>query len=721
MQPQFLKAVAFTLAAINVCLVAAVALLIALNGGETEQAISSLADLPPSLSFSLVGTLIIWRRSSHVIGWLLLLIGLPLVIEHFGVQYATYTLLAYPGSLPGGAFASWLTFGVFGLSYGAIVLLVLLFPTGRPLSPRWTWVGVIGMGGVVLWTVIAYVATWKFRGPLLLQDVYPPELESARSLGLGILGLVTAAFLAAVVSAILRLRRSSGVERQQLKWFVYAATLAVGVMLMLIITDDDAETALENIVGLSLFSFAFSAIPLAIGIAILRYRLWDIDFLINRTLVYGSLTASVVGLYVLLVGGLGAVFQTGGRGNVLISLIATAVVAVFFAPLRDRLQRGVNRLLYGQRDDPYAVLSRLGQQLEATLAPEAVLPTIVTTVKEALKLPYAAIALDQEGRSVEVAAAGTLAPNPLCLPLTYQGETIGQLILAPRAPGETFSPAERRLLADLAHQAGVAAAAVRLTADLRRSRERLVTTREEERRRLRRDLHDGLGPALAAHTLKIGTARALLTRDPTAADVLLAELESDIQTALADIRRLVYNLRPPSLDELGLIGAIRETAARYSAGENGGGRLQMVIEAPNSLPPLPAAVEVAAYRIVQEALTNVVRHAQAQHCTIKLTITEPTTGDQGREAGDELREEGVHGLQSPVSRLELEITDDGIGLPPGRHVGVGLASMRERTQELGGTYQIETAPTGGVRVVAQLPLPKKEELKALGELEGKFP
>jgi signal transduction histidine kinase len=194
----------------------------------------------------------------------------------------------------------------------------------------------------------------------------------------------------------------------------------------------------------------------------------------------------------------------------IISLIATGLVAVLFAPLRDRLQRSVNRLLYGQRDEPYAVLSRLGQRLEATLAPEAVLPTIVATVKEALKLPYAAIALDQEGRSIEVATAGTLTIDPLCLPLTYQGETIGQLILAPRTPGEAFAPAEQRLLDDLAHQASVATAAVRLTADLQRSRERLVTAREEERRRLRRDLHDGLGPTLAGHSLKIGSARALL-------------------------------------------------------------------------------------------------------------------------------------------------------------------------------------------------------------------
>jgi signal transduction histidine kinase len=451
-------------------------------------------------------------------------------------------------------------------------------------------------------------------------------------------------------------------------------------MVILILSSDASDTLLEDIIGITFYSLAFSALPIAIGLAILRYRLWDIDLIINRTLVYGALTACVVGLYVLIVGGLGALFQTSG--NLLISLFATAVVAVLFAPLRDRLQRGVNRLLYGQRDDPYAVLSRLGQRLEATLAPDAVLPAIVATIKEALKLPYTAIALDQEGQSIEVAAVGTPTPNPLCLPLSYQGETIGQLILAPRAPGETFTPVERLLLDDLAHQAGVAVAAVRLTADLQRSREGLVSAREEERRRLRRDLHDGLGPALAAHTLKVGSARALLSRNPAAADSLLAELEGDIQTALADIRRLVYNLRPPSLDELGLIGAIRETTARYSARENGVGPLQIVIEAPERLPALPAAVEVAAYRIVQKALTNVVRHAQAKSCHVQLSLGEESLG--------------------------LEIRDDGVGLPPERQAGIGLTSMRERAQELGGTCQVETGPSGGVRVLARLPLPKNK-------------
>lgn len=233
---------------------------------------------------------------------------------------------------------------------------------------------------------------------------------------------------------------------------------------------------------------------------------------------------------------------------------------------------------------------------------------------------------------------------------------------------------------------------MRLTAELRRSnarliaaRERLVTAREEERRRLRRDLHDGLGPALAALTLKVGAARKLLPRDREAADVLLAELSDDIQATVSDIRRLVYDLRLPTLDELGLVGAIRERATQYSFGNAGNGSdvegaLRVIVIAPERLPALPAAVEVAAYRIAVEALTNVARHAHAHTCQVRLTLDEA---------------------------LQLDISDDGIGLSPERRSGVGLTAMRERALELGGVYVVESAVEGGAHIMARLPIPKE--------------
>src|SRR5438477_8377414 len=298
---------------------------------------------------------------------------------------------------------------------------------------------------------------------------------------------------------------------------------------------------------------AYAAIPIAAGIAILRYRLYAIDLIINRTLVYGTLTTGVIGLYVVVVGALSTQLQASG--NLLVSVIATGLVAVLFQPLREWLQRGVNRLLYGDRDEPYTVLTRLGRRLEETLANAAVLPMIVESVARALKLPYTAIAVERTAGHELAAVYGESSGQILRLPLIYQAETVGHLLLGHRAPDEPFTSVDRRLLDDLARQVGVAVHASQLTADLQRSRERLVTAREEERRRLRRDLHDGLGPTLARIVLKLDATRSMPAENRNRVDMLLTELRSETQEAIADIRRLVYELRPPALDELGLIGA----------------------------------------------------------------------------------------------------------------------------------------------------------------------
>jgi signal transduction histidine kinase len=277
---------------------------------------------------------------------------------------------------------------------------------------------------------------------------------------------------------------------------------------------------------------------------------------------------------------------------------------------------------------------------------------------------------------------GQLIP-PSCtqsLPVFYQGETVGQLVLAPRAGEAQVTRADRRLLEDLAQHAGVIAHAVRLTTDLRRSRERIVVAREEERRRLRRDLHDGLGPMLASLTLTLAAAREYLPHDPTTTDSLLQALASQVQGAVTDIRRLVYELRPPALDDLGLVGALREQTAR-SAPRG----LQVCLDAPVPVDPLPAAVEVAAYRITVEALTNVVRHAQATSCMITV-----------RREDD----------------LVIEIADDGRGIPAEASRGIGLHSMRERAEELGGHCTIVSPPGEGTRVTVCLPITEDASGKA---------
>ena len=391
-------------------------------------------------------------------------------------------------------------------------------------------------------------------------------------------------------------------------------------------------------------------------------------------------------------GALSLLSQTAG--NLLISLLATGLIAFLFQPLRERLQGSVNRLLYGDRDDPYAALSRLGRRLEASLTPEAVLPTIVATVREALKLPYTAIYLKQDDNDHKIVAESA-APSlrvengkihvpgmnreGQCIPLIHQGETLGYLVLGPRTPNEAFSSSDLRLVDDLAPQVGVAVHAMRLTSDLQRSREQLVLTREEERRRLRRDLHDGLGPNLASQGLKLAAVQQLLESNPSAAKPLLKQVMEQNNSTVADIRRLVYGLRPPALDELGLVAAIRD----HVAGMDGKSALQVEITEPlDGLPPLSAAVEVASYRIVLEALTNVIRHAQAKHCNIRFTVSP----------------------NGSSNALCIEIQDDGRGISEAHRAGVGLRSMRERAEEIGGSCLIDGGTIRGTLILARLPI-----------------
>ena len=654
-------------------------------GGQVTQAGSrALRDLGLSLDFYAayavvhdivfaavyvaVAFIIFWRKSDERMAMLasfaLLTFGtagLPSPTYALSIEYAS---LWWPLSLLD--FLGAASFGLF----------LYLFPDGR-FVPGWT-----------RWVVFAWIA-WQ------LPTYWFPSWDSFDLEGWpGWLAItVWTAFLGTMIytQAHRYLRVSGATERQQIKWVVLGISVAALVYLGIVVALSPFAPApatpgmvVNSLIGYTFLYAAMLLIPLSIGFAILRRRLWNIDFIINRTLVYGALTASVVALYVLVVGALGQFLQVSG--NLIVSLIATGLTAVLFQPLRIRLQRGVNHLMYGERDEPYAVLSRLGQRLEATLSPDAMLPTVARTVAEALKLPYVAIEMGHDG-PMETTAIGKPVKDPVRLPLTYGGETVGQMVLGPRAGG-TFTPADTALLKDLAHQTAIAVRAVtlhreavRLSADLQRSRELLVTAREEERRRLRRDLHDGLGPRLAAQSLKVGSARMLYDQDPKTADTLLSELESDIEATLAEIRRLVYDLRPPALDELGLVGAIRDAAERHTSQAADG--LHISVHAPDKLPPLSAAVEVASYRIVQEALANVTHHASAADCVVRLTVT------------DELR---------------IEVSDDGIGIPKEHRSGVGLHSMRERAEELGGTCIVGRSASGGTRVLARLPLPDREKL-----------
>lgn len=613
--------------------------------------VTVLLDVVLALAYVGIAALIAWRRPHDAMA---LFVALFLVLFGIAIASEPNVLLletAHPAVRLLGRLVRFLYFVTLPLFF-------YLFPDGR-FVPGWTrWLALLW----IMWRVLLMLFP---AGPfgVLMPVLWPTFLLS---------------WIGAQVYRYLRV--SMRAQRQQTKWVVLGIVLAFGggglvrsIVPMLAEPSSLLSWAVTASIGLFLILF-----PLSIGVAILRHRLYDIDILINRMLVYGTLTAVVVGAYMLVVVGLGTLLmhRQPGEGTLLLSLLATGLVAVLFQPLRERLQRAVNHLMFGERDDPYAVLARLDQRLEAAIAPDAVLPAIVETVATALKLPYVAVALDHDRTSTIVAAYGTAMDPALRLPLVYQHDTVGTLLVAARASGEVFNSADRRLLDDVARHAGVVAHAVRLTTELQHARERLVTAREEERRRLRRDLHDGLGPQLASLTLTIGAARELLRFDPPAADALLEELGQHASAAIVDIRRVIYALRPPALDDLGLLAALREQAAQHA--RHG---LQVSVEAPAAIPPLSAAVDVAAYRIAQEALQNVVRHAQARSCVIRLAVDD--------------------------AQLSIEIQDDGRGLPPDYRAGVGLHAMRERAVELGGTCVIDRTPRG-TRVHAQVPLQQGE-------------
>jgi two-component system, NarL family, sensor kinase len=331
------------------------------------------------------------------------------------------------------------------------------------------------------------------------------------------------------------------------------------------------------------------------------------------------------------------------------------------------------------------VVSTLASRLENTHTPGSMLPAIVETVATALRLPYVAIEIQARGRSETAAIVGTPSGELHRMSLTFHGEPVGYLVIGLRSAREVLGQRDRIALAELARHAGAAVYTARLTRDLRRSRDRLVRAREKERRRILHELHDGVGPTLAAVALGIDASRRSVG-DDTATGVLLGRLRDELQAAIVEIRRLAHGLRPPVLDRIGLVPAIREYAGALASRTAPSGAAEddftIVLEVPTMLPRLPASVDVAAYRIICEALTNVARHAAARSCAVRLWVDDD---------------------------LHIEVVDDGVGIGSNElsDGGVGLSSMRERATELGGDCLVEAEREGGTRVFATLPLPKE--------------
>ena len=629
------------------------------------------------------GALIISRHPQHPVGWLLCFGLIFSALDMFSAGYAAYDTYVLSNSLPGVDLALiWLKLDNLG-PYGLVTftLIVLLFPDGRFLSPGWRRVAWTAVGMLLIFLPLQAVEPGSADPSFLPTRINP--LGASASLWAFLKPLMWTTFSVLVlcygtafVSLIIRLRSSSGDVRQQIKWLTFPAGL-FGIFFLLF-TIGIAVRASEAIQGaiLAFGQLAVAGMVIAIAFAIFKYRLYDVDLILNRTLVYAALTASVVLIYILIVGGVGTFFQA--QGNLIIALFATGLVAVLFQPLREWFQRRVNKLIYGERDDPIEALSRLGKQMEVALPLDQVLPALVKTIAQTLKLPYVGI-IQKEQPDVTF---GQETENSVSFPFTFQGKISGLLLASPRSLGESFSSAETRLLQNLARQAGVVVRNAQLTADLQRSRQILVTAREEERHRLRRDLHDGIGPTMAGLTLKLDAARDLVSSNLESGNKeeleeaiqLLSELKTQTQETVQNIRHIVHTLRPPSLDVLGLVPALQAHFGQVATPRS---LSVQMITAPQNFPRLSAAVEVAAYRIVLEAVTNVINHAQAELCEVSLIL----------ENGN----------------LKMQIKDDGSGLLKTRNHGIGLDSMRERAEELGGRFDISSS-SQGTQVRAEIPV-----------------
>jgi signal transduction histidine kinase len=608
------------------------------SGWSVAQAVGSfvVSNAVIGMSFAFCGALIAYHRPRHPVGWLYALGGVLQLLSAVAVPAAQ---LLHDHDAPLWIVRSAVT--VFSWAWpwhiGLVLpLSLLLLPDGQLPSRRWR---------PVAWT-IALTAPLFVAEVGLADDTVPGLPRGYLTLpSYGELGPLwtlselrwALAVVIGVAALTVRYRRGDEQLRRQLLWLVAAAVVVLG-----------AVTPWALIAGTPIaVLFTIPLLPIAITVAILRHQLLDIRLVLARGVAYILLSALVLGAYAALV--------------VVLSGVASAlIVALAVLPLRALLQRSVDRMLYGERRDPLRVASRVGGRLGVGLT------DTLDEIRESLHLPWVEVRVGDE----VAAASGRPVPLTADIPITGNG----RLLVGLRSGEKRLAAGDRRILHLLAGPLATAVQATRLSHDLQTSRERLVSTREEERRRLRRDLHDGLGPLLTGVAMTADAAANLAVRAPEEATALLGELRADTRVAIGEIRRIIDDLRPPALDELGLVGALRARAARTRT-RTDGAPLHATVDAPPDPPVLPAAIEVAAYRIATEALTNAARHSDADTVIVRLACADALT---------------------------VEILDDGSSDGEWR-IGVGLTGMRERAAELGG--HCTAGPTGsGGRVVVSLPL-----------------
>ena len=709
-------------AGLCVAFVTATATLVALNHASIHGIDGAdPIELVLPLTFGLLGGVIARRRPENPIGWLFLFMGVVGGLGGTASQYARYAAITHPGALPGAPWALWLYSWSPALVYpaGAAALTILLIPDGRLPSRRWRPVAVAAVCITATIIVLAALVPGPNSGPDGRPTLdNPAGLAVLAAVGntplLGVPWLAgIALLLAAAAAPIVRMRRAQGEEREQLKWIAYAIVVTViinGLVTAGYFLFPQSPVLHGATLNYAAIVLGFGvAVPAATGVAILKYHLYDIDIIISRTLVYGSLAVLITGVYVGIAVGIGELVGSGGKPNLGLSILATAIVAVGFQPARERLQRVANRLVYGNRATPYQVLSEFSSQVAGSYAVDEVLSRMARVLQEGTGAEAAVVWL-RSGAALHAAArwphnADPETPTSVAyegavmpaLPgatrtveVLHHGELLGALGVTMRR-GESLTPVEEKLLDDLAHQAGLVLKNVGLTADLQRrleelraSRQRLVSAQDAERRRLERNLHDGAQQHLVALKVKLGLAEMLTARDPEKAKQTIAQLKSDTDEALETLRDLARGIYPPLLAEKGLTVAL-ESQARKAM-------LPVTVDA-GGVGRYSQEVEATVYFCVLEALQNVQKYAQASRVMVRL------------DDGD--------------GELGFEVEDDGRGFDV-EHVkhGAGLTNMTDRVDAVDGAVLVTSAPGKGTVVAGRIPTGAPSARAAVASLDG---
>ncbi len=614
----------------------------------------------------LAAAVVLQHLPGHPVGRVVAAVGLVWMAD--GVL-AAWANLGYGTSLPGTDLAYWFVWRFGAVLLSGMVTVLLLYPTGRLLPGRARPVAVAVLAAAYALPVALVLApdsvVLRDAAPLARSDqlAIPLPEPVASSLLVAAQLLTFGALVAAVVLLWVRHRGADAVGRTQLRWLLWA-----GIMVVLLVVLG-LGLGVGGVLTTVVLNLAVATLAASVTVGLVRPDLGDVDALVAWTLTTAGVAGIVVAVDVALIAALDRVLAERLDQRE-VTLLVLVVAVVVYGPLRSWLGHGVRRLLFGRRSDRYDAVSSLAARLEASDSLTEQLPALVGAVASTFKVPFVRVEVVAPGGTLLSAVHGREPSEVHSVDIAYDGERVGRLVLPVLGVRSMLSRRDQGLLVDLVRQAAIAIRAGLLAAELQDSRERLVLGREDDRRRMRRDLHDGLGPALGGVALRLDAAGNAVESDPARARDLVRLARTEVADALDDVRRLVHDLRPPALDDLGLEASLRQHAQRLQP--------EVAVEVhADGLDGLPAAVEVAAYRIVGEALANVVRHARATTARVALDRS--------------------------ASGLTVRVSDDGCGIDTGVVAGVGLLSMRERAEELGGHCEVTCPDGGGTTVTAWLP------------------